>query len=487
MQNTDKKMIYSRIVQQISVFMENLDREENNLDASSIESGLLSMLLSIGRESFEYKMRLEQERIDSQKSVEKSGFIMICKGLEERQYCSIFGQIAINRKRYYHKEIGNFHPFDEIIGLPTGKMSYLLKDWLGSQASEEDYRQSVNLLNEIFNLKIHENESRRNVEHLSPFVDDFYAQKEITEVPVGNIICFQSDGKGVPVIKKERDTSIELEDNARLMKGEKRGIKKTATVSVTSHLRPQVRDKESVLRGLFREDNPTKDSKDTPRQDSNWHEDIHRRALMNNQKGSINTGIERVKQMHTSKKSDIVVLIDAGSGLEKNIRLAIEAAGLTLFLKSMTLDILHVSEYVWKAANAVLGEKSSLRTQWVREVLSDLLENKTEKVILQLKSNILKGNLKDTAKSLLGKTITYFENHKHMMDYKTCLEKGYPISTALAESSCGHLVKDRMEHSGMRWSIKGAQNILDIRAVKKNGDWPMFMQFIKNNKLACAA
>ena len=66
------------------------------------------------------------------------------------------------------------------------------------------------------------------------------------------------------------------------------------------------------------------------------------------------------------------------------------------------------------------------------------------------------------------------------MDYKTYLEKGLPVSTALVESSCGHLVKDRMERSGMRWSLEGAQNMMDIRAVKKNGDWPMFMEFILN-------
>ena len=63
------------------------------------------------------------------------------------------------------------------------------------------------------------------------------------------------------------------------------------------------------------------------------------------------------------------------------------------------------------------------------------------------------------------------------MDYKTYLEQGLPVSTALVESSCGHLVKDRMERSGMRWSLSGAQNMMDIRAVKKNGDWAKFMDF----------
>jgi hypothetical protein len=63
------------------------------------------------------------------------------------------------------------------------------------------------------------------------------------------------------------------------------------------------------------------------------------------------------------------------------------------------------------------------------------------------------------------------------MDYKTFIEKGYPVSSALVEAACGHLVKERLEQSGMRWSSQGAQNIMDIRAVKLNGDMAEFMEF----------
>jgi len=56
--------------------------------------------------------------------------------------------------------------------------------------------------------------------------------------------------------------------------------------------------------------------------------------------------------------------------------------------------------------------------------------------------------------------------------------KGYPVSSALVESACGHLVKERMEQSGMRWSSKGAQNIMDLRAVKLNDDFDDFKEFV---------
>jgi hypothetical protein len=47
----------------------------------------------------------------------------------------------------------------------------------------------------------------------------------------------------------------------------------------------------------------------------------------------------------------------------------------------------------------------------------------------------------------------------------------------VVEGACGHLVKDRMEQAGMRWTLSGAQALLDLRAVRINGDWEAYWQF----------
>ncbi len=56
------------------------------------------------------------------------------------------------------------------------------------------------------------------------------------------------------------------------------------------------------------------------------------------------------------------------------------------------------------------------------------------------------------------------------------------------ESACGHLVKERMEQSGMRWSSQGAQNVMDLRAVKLNENMEDFMKFViqQDRKVAFA-
>ncbi len=63
------------------------------------------------------------------------------------------------------------------------------------------------------------------------------------------------------------------------------------------------------------------------------------------------------------------------------------------------------------------------------------------------------------------------------MRYDAYLAQGWPIGTGVVEGACGHLVKDRMEQAGMRWTPEGAQAILDLRAVRLNGDWEAYWRF----------
>jgi hypothetical protein len=63
------------------------------------------------------------------------------------------------------------------------------------------------------------------------------------------------------------------------------------------------------------------------------------------------------------------------------------------------------------------------------------------------------------------------------MHYDRYLARGWPISTGVVEGACGHLVKDRVERSGMRWTKSGAQAILELRAVRVNDDWNAYHCF----------
>ena len=57
------------------------------------------------------------------------------------------------------------------------------------------------------------------------------------------------------------------------------------------------------------------------------------------------------------------------------------------------------------------------------------------------------------------------------------LAQGWPIGTGVIDGACWHLVNDRREPSGRRWTQTGAQAVLDLRAVRLNGPWEAYWPF----------
>jgi len=375
------------------------------------------------------------------------------------------------------------------MNLPKGKYSFLLQKWVGASACEEAYSHSLWLLNEILCLNLHGTQSQRIVENLSLQVDMFYFNNPVVKnKEEGEYLCIGADGKGVPIISDQRDAPSEeaQQEKTRLMKGQKRGIKKEATVVTTFSFNGEARTNEEVVKSLHNEWNIEEkkaykekilERGEKPREAKN----IHKRAFISHQKLALEYGVQNIILRDPTLCKPIVALVDGDRGLEKGIREYFDQYGISMMLDAVILDIIHVSEYVWKAANAYLGEKNPGRNKWVRSKLLDILDSKTEQVLKELERIRDDDELSNAAKEKIGTTIKYFQNHRHKMDYKKYLEKGYPISTGLVESTCGHLVKDRMEMSGMRWGINGAQNMLNIRAVKKNKDWNKFIDFVKES------
>jgi len=488
-QNTEKlqeiKNIYAQIGNLISQ-SEEFGKTDNTI--CGIERGILAGLLEMGAELLKIAISSRGTELSRQAPPEARSKI-VDKGMTDRKYQSIFGEIEIKHRKYQISGQGSYYPLDSSMNLPKTKLSYVLQDWVVGSSADLDFRESVSSVNEILGLQVNATQSKAHCNRLAKQVDNYYEQSSVPSVAKGDYICLEWDGKGVPIIKKERGESADqLSPTSvvgRLKRGQKRGIKKTATVSVVSTFTPRHRAKDSIIRGLFKTpltslEEEEKSLQVVPNKKNNWHKDIHRRAFLGSQDKSINYGVQRAKRLYSEGQSPFfVVLVDGGVGLEDTIKAVFDKEDLSKYLKHIILDIVHVSEYVWKAGNAILGEKSKLRTPWVRGVLSDILDGKIEQIIGELQQNRDKTNLSKSAQELLDKTITYFTNHQHKMDYKTYLEKGLPVSTALVESSCGHLVKDRMERSGMRWSLQGAQNMMDIRAAKKNGDWSQFMAYVK--------
>lgn len=80
-------------------------------------------------------------------------------------------------------------------------------------------------------------------------------------------------------------------------------------------------------------------------------------------------------------------------------------------------------------------------------------------------------------KKRLQRSLNYFKNHEHMMNYKKYLEIGFPIASGAIEGACNTLVKDRTDRSGMQWTKKGAEAVINLRSVRCNKDWESYWDY----------
>ena len=60
---------------------------------------------------------------------------------------------------------------------------------------------------------------------------------------------------------------------------------------------------------------------------------------------------------------------------------------------------------------------------------------------------------------------------------------GYPIGSGAVEGACRHLVKDRLERTGMRWVREGAQAMLNLRSLWINAEWDDYQQYYVDTEL----
>ena len=76
----------------------------------------------------------------------------------------------------------------------------------------------------------------------------------------------------------------------------------------------------------------------------------------------------------------------------------------------------------------------------------------------------------------------YLLAKRDYLNYPQALAQGWPIATGIIEGACRHLVKDRLDLTGARWGLHGAEAILKLRALRSNGDFDQYLRFHLNQE-----
>lgn len=108
--------------------------------------------------------------------------------------------------------------------------------------------------------------------------------------------------------------------------------------------------------------------------------------------------------------------------------------------------------------------------------MSDVMHGPSA-VVRELRQQSARAKLAGTRAETLARLCGYFETHSHRMAYHECLAAGYTIASGIIEGACPHVVKDRVERSGMHWVLEGAHALLGLRTICLSGLWHEYMRF----------
>jgi hypothetical protein len=97
--------------------------------------------------------------------------------------------------------------------------------------------------------------------------------------------------------------------------------------------------------------------------------------------------------------------------------------------------------------------------------------------LLCMRSCATKKELTVEQRSAVDKCATYLVSNRAYLRYDHYLASGFPLATGVIEGACRHLVKDRMDITGARWSLKGAEAVLRLCSLCVSGDWAKYWQF----------
>lgn len=296
-----------------------------------------------------------------------------------------------------------------------------------------------------------------------------------------------ADCKGVPLLKKDA-AKVKAFQTAKKRPGNRR----MATVASLYSIDPHHRTAEDLLDALFREEIVQVDAS-TPRtarpEPKFKHTTAHFPTVAIDGEDDEEIPISGIHQAlgwlssevqsRRAEEQTLIVLMDGQEALWDTSAMH--------FCGERTveiLDFLHVAVYIWAAA-ALFHDSNETKEAFTRERLARLLAGDVKGVIRGLRRMGSIHKLTGEAAEDCARITAYLEKHAERMKYDEYLAMGYPICSGVIEGACRHLVKDRMERSGMRWTLEGARSMLHVRAAYQSDYWSQFHDQRKAKIIAC--
>lgn len=396
--------------------------------------------------------------------------------LQERKLETVFGTVSVERAGYGRQGVESLHPLDAELNLPDERYCLELRRRVAEEAAKSSFDETLESIGK--NTAGHV--PKRQIEELAMRsamdFDAFYQTRHGTAAEgqgADTVLVISVDGKGVTMrtqdLREQTRKAAAVRAHkmgTRLSAGEKKNAKRMATVATVYTIAPFVRTPEEVLgeSGSPRAGPP----RPRPEQKRVWA------SIEKSPEEVIEESLAEARYRDLGNEKTWVALVD---GNKSQIRILRRIAKKNKLDFTIIVDLIHVIEYLWDAGRAFHPASGLELESWVEYRLLEILRGKAGLMAGGMRRSATRRGLSAEQRKPVDTCARYLLNHSPYLRYDRYLAQGLPIATGVIEGACRHLVKDRMEVTGARWTLTGAEAVLRLRALRSSRDFDEYWAF----------
>jgi Uncharacterised protein family (UPF0236) len=412
----------------------------------------------------------DQRRVEGRGRVERG---------HERGLATVFGPVTVRRLAYRAPGQPNIYPADAALSLPAGRHSHGLR----RLAVREAVRGSYDTAKAVIGRRCGRVAGKRQIEQLvqDAAVDTggFYARRAPVPCTSEVLLVLSADSKGIvmrpeglrPATRKAAAGKKQGRGvfRTRLACGEKPCRKRMAALACVYDAFPAPRRPHDVI-AVPGGRSGAREVRRGPHAEAKWLTG----SVACDAGEVIAAAFGQAEARDPAHARTWVVLVD---GDRHQIELIQAEAARRKAQVRLVIDLVHVLEYLWAAAWCFHARDDPAAEDQVAVQALAVLAGRARQVTASLTAQAAQHGLTESQRTGVEACVRYLENNKEYLRYDEALASGWPIATGVIEGACRHLIGDRLDITGSRWGVEGAEAILRLRAVIDNGDFEAYWAF----------
>ena len=439
-----------------------------------IESEGRNVLRQLMQDHLDLRAKNEEVR----RVEDKDGVNRTQHRVHERAIETVLGTVELSRQGYMLRGVSSLHPLDAELNLPPERFSLQLRRRVAEEAAKNSFDESLQAIGATTGAKIAKRQLEQLVVRAAADFDAFYATREaLTAKAVkeqSGLLVITTDGKGVVMrtadLREATKRAAQTQSHklqSRLSKGEKKNRKRMAQVAAVYTIAPLHRSPEDIVRELAPV-NEVPPVRPRPENKRVWA------SVAKNPEDVLREAFDEALRRDPKRSKVWVALCD---GNETQLGLLEKFAREYSVKLTIVLDVIHVIEYLWKAVTMIHSESSPEAEQWVQTRLLSILHGKASDVAAGIRRSATLRELCADERKAADKCADYLLKYADYLRYNSYLQSGFPIATGVIEGACRHLIKDRLDITGARWGLRGAEAVLLLRSLRSSGDFDAYWTF----------